>query len=202
MTWEARISLRDWDLGEPDPGADFVTIRSDTFNAAQSDSYPATKQGITFGQTGPYFRESGTVWTLLGRNALLCAAVRINNSAPFSPGFRIDLPSPGTYEVAGAFGNPHQAFVGGHFAIQDGVSTIYTTTDTRATATHVRDIAGVLRPIETWESDPGWVTLDFAESYCTVVSLSDEAMSAFWIRQIGGDEPTSMMPFRCSALPL
>ena len=184
MPWEAHISFRGGSAILDYATTGLITVRSNTFSSP-NDPYSVTRDGFTFGMIGAtYARESNLNTGLATR---FQGAHRYNYQSGFCYGFRINLPGPGEYEVAAGLASQFTSVGNGNFYFKDGTTTFRTTSTgaTTGNGTNIRDINNVLKTFAQWESDPGWVSRTFVNSYLQLEAVSDARIACLSIRQVG-----------------
>lgn len=135
----------------------YVTDGAGETYVIDSDDYPTTRGGATFGEEDEWLlnldRDSGLDRRLAGMKA---------ESAANSARFRVDLPATGDYDIHLAIGDPASG-QNCDLATKDGTTTLDTYTVTTSGAAHFFDATGVQRTSSAdWVSNEAKVTRTFA----------------------------------------
>lgn len=134
-------------------------LAANTGGGGGSDDYPKTRLGATFGWQNlsafcvPVDRDSALDRRLAGINY-----IPTNNTGEF----RVDLESPGTYDIRLANGDATSGQSQQVISIYDNTSLLYTYTKASATNAHFYDANGVDRTAAAWPGSNTLNTLTFA----------------------------------------
>jgi len=140
---------------------------SETYSLGGADTYPTTRNGVTFGL------EAGSNWE--GRdqdntNDRRLAGINFDNfgggGAPQT--FRVDLPAAGSYDLRLAVGSATFGGVSQYVEIQDTTTSLLTVTGT-TNAQEFRDALGTLLTNVTWPGSNVASTKTFASTILRLI---------------------------------
>lgn len=125
------------------------------------DSYPTTRNGVTFGwedtPSGDRDRNNALDRRLAGMHY---------NTTGATVRFRVDLPAAGDYSVRLAMGDASNKSGNSFSELRDTTTVLTSLTDEALNATHSKDITGTKHTFAAWPGSNSAQTFTFASTIC------------------------------------